>query len=270
MKFLKEYIATGNKTMKNTCCVAIPIHTLQMAKHQYASIVQTVKQLSRDFDIYIVHPQSLDIQQLKKLIPREIVFADENFKSWGSYNRMCMSTFFYNSFKQYDYMLIAQNDTWIFKNELQCWCDKGYDYIGAPLCHNCNNVKQCNYNEDPNDAIVGNGGLSLRRIEKFIQATKYIDEHGILDSYSVDDTPWEDLFLMRIKELGWNVPKCGEAVRFSIEGLALKHAMSGIMPFGYHNLFKIFPQAAFLLHFNNNIQENVNAFNELCNAKINN
>jgi len=78
-----------------------------MAKHQYASIVQTIKQLSRDFDIYVVHPQSLDIQQLKKLIPREIVFADENFKSWGSYNRMCMSTFFYNAFKQYDYMLIA-------------------------------------------------------------------------------------------------------------------------------------------------------------------
>ena len=177
--------------------------------------------------------------------------------------RLCMSNCFYEAFKQYDYMLIAQTDTWIFRDELQYWCDKGYDYIGAPLCHYCKNVDNCNYIEDPVDVIIGNGGLSLRRIEKFIDAVKYINDNKLLDNYTIDDTPAEDWFLMRINELHWKVPKCGEAVKFSIEGHALKHAVSGIMPFGYHNLVKIQTQAAFLLHFNNNIKNNIDILNNL-------
>ena len=73
-------------------------------------------------------------------------------------------------------MLIVQTDAWIFKDELQKWCNMEYDYIGAPWCHLCKNVHNCNYEEVADQkSIVGNGGLSLRYIKKFQDVTMYLD-----------------------------------------------------------------------------------------------
>ena len=85
----------------------------------------------------------------------------------------------------------------------------------------------------------GGDSQEIINVLKQEKTAKYINDNKLLDNYTIDDTPAEDWFLMRINELHWKVPKCGEAVKFSIEGHALKHAVSGIMPFGYHNLVKI-------------------------------
>lgn len=251
--------------MASSCCIVVPIHTMQMDTYQYASIVQTAKKL-HNFDMYIAYPNGLDVSSLEKLTFKRMPFDQKWFASYGAYNRLCMSKCFYAAFTQYDYMLIAQTDTWIFKDELQHWCNCGYDYIGAPLCHYCKNIHHCNYVEDPIDVIVGNGGLSLRRIKKFIDVTSFIEENHLLNNCKIEDTQAEDVAFMRLPNVKWNVPHCCEAIKFSIESLAVKHAQNGIIPFGYHNLLKIFPQAALMLHFNNNVKENIEYFNTIINA----
>lgn len=40
---------------------------------------------------------------------------------------------FYLRFRQWEYLLIYQLDAYVFQDELMDWCNKGYDYIGAPF-----------------------------------------------------------------------------------------------------------------------------------------
>lgn len=65
-------------------------------------------------------------------------------------------------------MLIYQLDAWVFRDELLDWCNKGYDYIGAPFYKNWGS-------HDNGDELwsVGNGGFSLRRIQYHIRLLSY-------------------------------------------------------------------------------------------------
>lgn len=181
--------------MNSKHCVVIPIHTLQLKYDAQASIINTCNVL-HSYDVYIVCPKSLDTSSLDKNI-RIKQFDDKWFRSYGAYNRLCLQRMFYEAFLDYEYMLIVQTDAWVFKDELQFWCDHKYDYIGAPWCHYCSDIMKCHYIEKPtNGPIIGNGGFSLRKISKFIEVTKMMEDDKILDQYEFDKTENEDLVFM--------------------------------------------------------------------------
>ena len=97
-----------------------------------------------------------------------------------------LSNFFYSAFREYDYMLLYQLDAFVFKNELLYWCNKNYDYIGAPwIASKQTLLKKIELQfkskrKQKRAEIffkVGNGGFSLRRIQKFFDITeKYKNE----------------------------------------------------------------------------------------------
>ena len=76
------------------------------------------------------------------------------------YNELLLSENFYTTFSAFKYILIYQPDSYVFRDELMEWCKEGYDYIGAPWLED--NDEQIKLNG------VGNGGFSLRNIEKFL------------------------------------------------------------------------------------------------------
>jgi hypothetical protein len=99
---------------------------------------------------------------------------------------------FYQNFKQFNYLLIYQTDCFVFKNELNYWIEKGYDYIGAPWFEGFEN------NTNTNFAGVGNGGFSLRKVNSFIK---------VLNSFSYVKKP-KTLFQIFIYNLNfWKIPK---------------------------------------------------------------
>ena len=53
-------------------------------------------------------------------------------QSVGTYNQMMVERDFYKRFVEYEYILIYQLDAFVFRDELEQFCDYGYDYIGAP------------------------------------------------------------------------------------------------------------------------------------------
>ena len=70
-----------------------------------------------------------------------------------------LSKGFYERFRKYDYILICQLDVYVFSNQLDYWCNKGFDYLGAPLFkHNSKDFGNC-----------FNGGFSLRKMKSFIE-----------------------------------------------------------------------------------------------------
>jgi hypothetical protein len=47
-----------------------------------------------------------------------------------------LSIDFYKRFRDYKFILIYQLDAYVFRDELEYWCEQDYDFIGAPLIEN--------------------------------------------------------------------------------------------------------------------------------------
>lgn len=117
-------------------------------------------------DLVIVHPESLNIVSYTDFAntfnpkPLEFLsFSDAYFQSTKGYNKLMLSANFYTQFTNYTHILICQLDAWVFEDELDNWCKKGLDYIGAPIFENFAG----NTNYKFIDAL--NGGFSLRNVQ---------------------------------------------------------------------------------------------------------
>lgn len=141
-------------------------------KYELLSFLQCLKILNR-YKFSLVIPSGLNVEfYLNYLKKMNILYSLEEFDSSffsniNGYNKLMLSQLFYNQFKHSDYILIYQLDSFVFKDELEKWCNLGYDYIGAPWLF----VKKKIY-----FVGSGNGGFSLRNPKKIIE---YLDS-GVL------------------------------------------------------------------------------------------
>lgn len=169
--------------------VVIPAYKSELNKYEEISLRAAAKHLGKYTTTFIV-PSRLDTSRQTEIMPYAGVeeFAPEYFQGIAGYNRLMMSEEFYSRFTGYQYMLIYQLDAYVFSDQLEEWCDKGYDYVGAPwllrpiyklmplrigskIKHGFRNILKL-----PDERTtwwrVGNGGLSLRRIESHLSATR--------------------------------------------------------------------------------------------------
>lgn len=155
--------------MDNNCCIIlVPVYKPTPSADEAASLRQLEHVLGR-WEIRFVCPCSLDMSAYDALTNNQFSkerFADYFFEGIAGYNTLMRDNTFYRRFGTYEYMLIYQLDAWVFRDELEYWCAQGYDYIGAPWFEHYRSHEEGN-----NLWRVGNGGFSLRRIEKFIQCT---------------------------------------------------------------------------------------------------
>lgn len=155
--------------MKNSkCIILIPVYKLTPSTDEAASLHQLEIILGK-WEIRFVCPKTLDMSAYDTITNTCYTkerFEDHYFEGISGYNTLMRNNTFYRRFKEYEYMLIYQLDAWVFKDELQYWCNQGYDYIGAPW------FKHYGTHEEGNKLWrCGNGGFSLRKVEKFIQCT---------------------------------------------------------------------------------------------------
>lgn len=122
-----------------------------------------------NYDIYVLTYKELNLSRYRQIAeslgkPFLTIFYDSSyFVSVQAYNRLLFEKSFYKSFLQFKFILIYQLDAWVFRDELSMWCDKGYDYIGAPLFDVAGHDSKGNPFYTNEMAGVGNGGFSLRR-----------------------------------------------------------------------------------------------------------
>ena len=147
-----------------SCVVVIPIYKDVPSASERASIRQTFHVLGKHDIVFVTHEGCL-LDEYRKIVEgeqgtlRTEFFSKGFFDSTAHYSDLCFSEEFYLRFKDYEYMLICQPDAWVFRDELDYWCGKGYDFIGAPIFYP--------YNPKRFTRIfygVGNGGFCLRRI----------------------------------------------------------------------------------------------------------
>lgn len=246
--------------MKNTVKIVIPIYKEYFGELEEKSFLQCVKIL-KNYDIVLVQPEGLDNSYITNKFSQihAISFPKRYFENIEGYNELLLTSLFYETFLDTEYILIYQLDAFVYKDALKEWCQKGYDYIGAPWIATPENTFFLKYynklvrrfrSKKKNDREkiffkVGNGGFSLRKTEShyLISKTKQEFIFDFLNSsnkelYTIEDVFWS----IKAPEFDENfrIPDYEEALYFSIDRkprIAFK-LINNQMPFGCHGINK--------------------------------
>jgi hypothetical protein len=159
--------------------IVIPIYQSALTIAEKASLRQCMTVLAR-YPVKIIKPESLSLDRIVEEFPSvELVsFGDHYFNGIDAYNRLLVSVEFYRSFLSFEFILIYQLDAYVFRDELPEWCQKGFDYIGAPSLHQEEfDSLSLEFAKEYANALSGsrlvfNGGLSLRRVRALIRYLK--------------------------------------------------------------------------------------------------
>lgn len=242
--------------------VVIPVYRDKIMPLEMIGISRCLDILGRNHPMAVVAPEGLSIPSPLDKLPRQ-TFAPDYFTSITAYSRLLLSREFYARFLDYDYLLLHQMDVFIFRDELLDWCQRGYDYIGAPW------IGETWPNEapirqglpfwtrsrlfrflPPLDHRVGNGGLSLRRIRTFHQALTFLPRTLRAWGGRNEDQFWS----VALPECWWwryRTPPVEDALRFAFEtDPAGSYERTGHqLPFGCH-AWEQYDPAFWLPHFN--------------------
>lgn len=236
--------------------IIIPIYKALLPPDEQLSLRQATMILGK-YDITAIIPESFDREPVASRFPQIKFesFRDSDFQSLAAYNSLVLDESFYLRFKNYDYMLIYQLDAFVFKDELEEWCGRGYDYIGAPWIPTDEKYLGCSgklslrlkrlfrrcdgrHHHMTHLYGVGNGGFSLRKISKFIELTHHYREKIASELSSGDELYPEDLWLFfepegkyRLRKPGWKT-----ALEFAFEqNPEMSYTINGNkLPFGCH------------------------------------
>ena len=244
--------------MKNKSClveVVIPIYKGDISVLERRSLQQVYDVLNKH-PLTVIKPESLDLSELVTDFPllRVKSFEDRFFNGIRGYNRLMLSDTFYSGFIHAKHILIYQLDAYVFRDELSYWCDKDYDYIGAPwlkkpiynapvisLIMNAFRIinkrkgkkdKQELYNK------TGNGGFSLRNVDSHHEVTITQQEKINFFLAQKGHLYNEDVFWATVESFRY--PEAIEALAFAFDkypSLCYK-LNNNQLPFGCHGWYK--------------------------------
>lgn len=153
----------------NLVKVIIPIYKDSISVNEELSLRRCLNVLGKH-PIVLIHSGTVNTDEYnriageEKVIVQYLIFNQNDFSSVESYNKLLQENRFYKKFLNCGYILIYQLDAWVFNDELNEWCRKGYDYIGAPWFENWHNATLSS-----TLIGVGNGGFSLRNVKQTIK-----------------------------------------------------------------------------------------------------
>ncbi|GMQ29568.1 DUF5672 family protein [Algoriphagus confluentis] len=176
----------------NTVVILIIVHKKIPTFFEKMSLIQCLNILG-SHPIKLVCPIGLDVSEyLEVNKDLEFDFINPNWHSnYTMFNRLKISPFLYERYRDYNYIMFYELDSWVFRDELLYWCSKGYDYIGAPWIGL--NVYSWLYMKNiyPFELkliwkfldkskinIVGNGGFSLRKTKSMLINSKLFSFRG--------------------------------------------------------------------------------------------
>jgi hypothetical protein len=146
-------------------CVVIPVHRSNPSTYELISFKQCYKILG-NHSIKLVAPIGMDMGAYQNVVDEviEVVYINPQWlSSILHYNKLKVSRYFYDLFKDYEFMLTYELDAFVFRDDLLYWCQQDYDYIGAPWFKD-----YLAANENKEFFGVGNSGFSLRKIKSII------------------------------------------------------------------------------------------------------
>lgn len=249
------------------CCIVIPIYNNNPTAGEIMSIKRNCAVL-KTYDIYFIHPFLMDISAYEELMielfkdniahrPNESIksvfndhihfkpFRKKYFKSNKTYSRLLLSEEFYRQFIDYEYMLIAQTDTYILNvgysldDFIRISRERSYDYWGAPWPkgpfskpYTLKDRLKLTVVKHPEEVHVGNGGFSLRHVMHSYDLVR--KKKNLIDFW------WrfnEDLFFSWFAyeaDNGYSAAHWEEAKEFALETDMKDEIDKGNIPYALH------------------------------------
>lgn len=150
---------------KKSVVIIIPTHRPNLTEDDKISLAHLKKYL-RKYDTFFVIPKSISSKEFESLGYKVKRVDHSFFGSIRRYSNLLLTKKFYETFKDYDFMLIYQLDALVFSNKIEKWVNCGYDYIAAPWFRPVVGYLSHKKGSPPSG---GNGGFCLRNIQKSIK-----------------------------------------------------------------------------------------------------
>ncbi len=156
--------------MKTLVTVTIPVYSERPTATEIASLKQCTVMLG-NHPIVLFVPRGLSLSNYDLTHPTiSVIEVDPiHLSSREHYSAYMLQQNFYQLFIDSEYILIYQLDAWVFRDELAEWCSRGYHYIGAPWVRNRSGELVI--------IGVGNGGFSLRHVNKSIEVLDVVESY---------------------------------------------------------------------------------------------
>lgn len=235
----------------------IPIYKERLSEDEASCVRRYVKVL-QGTPMAFLAPEHMDCSWYEEQFPTVGYekFADRYFTGTKSYNHLMLWEGFYQRFLDngYAYMLVAQTDAviWQEENRIPEFMEKGFDYYGAPWVPERRiwewtfekktgfpgfAIKCCK--KEGQGITMGNGGFSLRNIEKCIQ---------LIHEFRFRKIYWfikrnEDIFFGvfgRKNRCGFRLATVECGLEFAREYHLRECVEKGEIPFGVHGWQKDF------------------------------
>jgi Protein of unknown function (DUF5672) len=223
--------------------VLVPIYQTALSALETYSLDHSLP-LLQGREVRFIGPRGLDLSLYKSRYPGVPfdAFEPDDFASIPGYNRLLLSQAFHDRFANFEFLLILQTDAILLRDELDHWAGLPYDYVGAPWPQGV----QIHVNLDCFDgdrgrtvrALVGNGGLSMRRVQA---CRALLDEFPQAVDMFLRSGSSEDLFFSVMGQLSakFVLPNERVAGRFARElEPARYHAVDPTPPMGGHAWWK--------------------------------
>ena len=221
------------------CAIVIPIYKENPTEIEKSSLIQCCKVLGKH-NFSLVCPSSLNVDAYIAVLKEYgikfgvVEFDRQYFTGIRGYNLLMLNADFYTRFAKYDFMLIYQLDAWVFGDDLDYWCDQGFDFIGAPW-------RRFDFLRNRLHILESgvNGGFSLRKIGSFINILNVSgNDKKILDRYLLGGRNEDGFFSTYAAKIdhSFKVAPSDVAMRFSFEQkpAELFRLMGNALPFGCH------------------------------------
>lgn len=239
-------------TSPSPVLVALIVHHAPLTPAEQVGARQCLAAL-KAHPIVAVAPEGLELPRELRRLPAER-FPAGCFASVRDYNRLMLSPEFYERFSAHEYLLIHQLDAFVFRDELREWCAKGYDYLGAPW-RGVQFPDSGEWSEllrpflPPGSAEkwrgrtrVGNGGLSLRRVETLRKTLIQLAPVRKAWGDRHEDAFWGIAARLCLPESEYRLPSEEEAMPFAWETKPEEcYRLLGRLPFGCHAWDKVAP-----------------------------
>jgi hypothetical protein len=113
--------------------IVVPAYRSLLDPLEAVSLESTFRVLGRHH-LVLAKPAGLDTAAIEARFPFKAVetFDPTYFTSIQGYNRLLLSTEFYQRFLGSAFVLICQLDVFVFRDDLARWVAAGHDYVGAP------------------------------------------------------------------------------------------------------------------------------------------
>lgn len=200
--------------------IVIPIYKREFGALEQFSVDYSLSLIKGRHCVFVA-PAGLDCGYYRDRYPQVgyEFFPAEYFTSIESYNRLLLNPDFYRRFIAHEFMLILQPDAILLRDDLDFWTAQPFDYIGAPWPDGVElTVRRDRFRENVRRvrALVGNGGLSLRRIGPCLAL---IDEFPETNAIFRQVGTNEDSFFSLLGQLSTNfiVPNEITASHFAME-----------------------------------------------------